>query len=1382
MTLTSLAAPDDTAESIARQALGLDGAVNIDALISRPTARDYKRHKAHLRGRSALAQSLTIDAYNAQRMDERIYDTVKDFMKSSPQLIRRLASDVMYRASSDDVRATPSVFLQRILDSAPSQDLTDRLLKTLKWYGALPGEKTAPSVRYQLLCKAICLYLHKPMADEPQVLAGFDWQAPAHWGKSYQTLHDDFEQHLQRSLRAADCKEAIILARISRNRLSGDFAVSDVPSELRYKSSVVWVNFMHGVLLAEALELNRAHRLSFQTLVNLPLQHSDGAAPEQLEHIARLRLGPALEWAVCMGFVESRDAQDYSEEDIERAMTALEVHSASLNTAVMTLEEPTPERLKMARQIKNDQFGPYALESVGPRFFPLEPPASLSFKDMPTVKLTSYAFLDLYADDQFENEKRWGVTEADGKTRTSTTFRIDKNRRCRLERKDAAGDYRPYFSGGVIPNGKSLPNINTAFESALDRYLTTATKAYQTLIASLLTSLTLVERIAISQGDVEVLRLRIPIKQDGQSTDTKARKGFLLKVSKDDEISYYEVIPSAGLIRLRPGLRFSTVAGVRTEFPLHAIIPNQTYSPEHNLSTSLLIDDKAHFHGSTPAQRAYCIGYFDRVAHLPSADAVPSGSQPAALMARLNEVANYIASKFLYVDEQQMRIDARGMSTFDILRAEGESRRETLVAVVKGFVPFWGSLDDLLADNADSKALGGVGLLLDLASFLCPIGKFMSGSIRLIKAASGTARMTVKASLPAFSTLTRKLLLSSVKNLNPLDGIPSLLKGVGKGLLVAGHAGVAGIRTLSDVANFRLFRNLPQAIDAGQWKALNPNDQLATINGIDDVLVRHTRSTDSKRLHLVDPATSLPYGPRLHNNRQLILGRSTFKALPPTENHALAVLPEHARVREIFESDGRTTLLVDDIPYRLDGDQLRRADLIDDQPMYKALPCRVKRAGDEFCKTRYVTREPAPTPAVGSFDLSKGWAPWFGDSIYTPAIAAQSLRLKPLKVNTQHPATLVFQKGIYARIKVEIPFGARNRIDTFETGAIVVPAIDGSKHYVFTRLGAGNFLFADLPSGQSLSTPLTLRNADALPMDLRDELTTVYTGSLNANNMARIYGIAAVERALNAMEEIAIPIGGLTHPPDSLRLIKVDTSPGEAVLFDHSTRMIVRHSSDGAATWSLSRAASDDIRQTTARVFNALFEKPVITVDSAAGGAKALKIDNTMQQLQHLISQRNGKKLHSPRNIAFAEISTQNGTREVYVSVSGQQGDTAFLPLFARHQNSAQVKLGDTTYINIDYASRFSATSLSVSDSGKIRAIPHTIDNIETYSPALTARPTSLDTESKLIRVIRSKYPDPQTLDSITIATTMAPCDSCAVVMKQFGYEGGPDAMNVLWK
>ena len=78
-------------------------------------------------------------------------------------------------------------------------------------------------------------------------------------------------------------------------------------------------------------------------------------------------------------------------------------------------------------------------------------------------------------------------------------------------------------------------------------------------------------------------------------------------------------------------------------------------------------------------------------------------------------------------------------------------------------------------------------------------------------------------------------------------------------------------------------------------------------------------------------------------------------------------------------------------------------------------------------------------------------------------------------------------------------------------------------------------------------------------------------------------------------------------------------------------------------------------------------------------------------------------------------------------------------------------------------------------------AVPVTIKDIESYSPTLTRKPTSLDSESKLISVIRDKYSDPGSIESINVATTMPPCESCSVVLKEFGFDGGVDAMNVLW-
>ncbi len=264
MTSTSLATTDtpDTQEFRARQALGLDQGPDIEDLVPEPDAREKKSYKALERASPELALSMPMQMYMAKITDTRIVDTVTTFMSGQSTLIKHLGADILSNASVEQLRASPSVWLQKILDSTQAMALTEQLLKQLKWYGATPGEQTPASIRYQLLCKAIRLYVRAPSVDHPDALEGFSWQDPTHWGKSYQTLRSAFEQHLLKARRAADSKEAIVLAHVLYIHEAKDFTVGDIPSDLRYKRSMVWVNFMHGLLLADDLGLDRLKSVS----------------------------------------------------------------------------------------------------------------------------------------------------------------------------------------------------------------------------------------------------------------------------------------------------------------------------------------------------------------------------------------------------------------------------------------------------------------------------------------------------------------------------------------------------------------------------------------------------------------------------------------------------------------------------------------------------------------------------------------------------------------------------------------------------------------------------------------------------------------------------------------------------------------------------------------------------------------------------------------------------------------------------------------------------------------------------------------------------------------------------------------------------------------
>jgi len=200
-------------------------------------------------------------------------------------------------------------------------------------------------------------------------------------------------------------------------------------------------------------------------------------------------------------------------------------------------------------------------------------------------------------------------------------------------------------------------------------------------------------------------------------------------------------------------------------------------------------------------------------------------------------------------------------------------------------------------------------------------------------------------------------------------------------------------------------------------------------------------------------------------------------------------------------------------------------------------------------------------------------------------------------------------------------------------------------------------------AGQKLSelqtvTMKRLFKADLDKGTLGEELLRIHEGSLTANNVAAIYGVGAVENAIESMERIALRVGVPDNPPGNMKFLKVDTSPGEALLFDNSTRMIVTELPDGASTWRRSRDASPTLRRRTADIFDTLFQET--TINQATGSV--FRIDRTMTKLQDLLPR--SLRSHQPRNIAYAEVTKTDGAREVYVSGFRGTDTTSKLPLF----------------------------------------------------------------------------------------------------------------------
>lgn len=1364
-------------------------------------------HRLNLRHQPALTGLMSDDDKAA------IHDLIGDWLTGKTlSAIDSLASEVTPAFTRQQLEQQPAACLDRLLDTPKARDLGQRLLQKLQWYGARPDELTAPDIGLRLLLEALCLWYELPGEGSSTEVAGFALEQRAHYGASYASIRRDFLQHLEDSHRTSTPTEKHLLGWVCLTQFGLDFQVRDIPDDLPYASSVVWVNFVHGVHLAHALDPQLLEHLSFQQLVDLPLHKSENASTDLQTLIAMTRVAAAQTWTLATG----APAAASETSDDQPALLALEDHKKKLNAAILQLDIEPPRRLALAKQqldkaLANELYDHTTIRLK--RHHPSTPNRSRrSIIDTPDVALPTWPLLEVYAAGGLSPDTRWYVSN-DGR---SASEWISLNAAGKLQ----SGFFDTGHPGRRLsrfPSNCTLPEIRPLFEQQFDDYLSEAREAYEYLIKSLLVTLPWPDRRALEHGEVRIHSLRDPTRHIEAHLETaenilphRARMGFVLQATYQGPPQFYECLPRAGIIRKRPDLDGTHVGGLL----LPPLPPKRGRTKGQSISRivarRLPFDRKAHWDGSTPAPGAKCVAILE-----PLGDSLPGSMIPAAhhdsspnltfSSPRTAHIASFIATRLFYADEQALRSEAWGDTRF-----ERDSRKKHWTHALKGFIPFWGSLEDLQSDSPGKRAMGVLGLLLDIVSFAIPLGKFVAGSIRL---AAVAGKMAIRVALPRMAQLSKNLLVSSLRNLNPLDAAPALLKLGGRGAIGAvravahlEHRAVARLKRLAGrSADYDLLHSLPQALDAGRWKALNPADHLAVVRGIDDVPVRNVGGS---RHHLLDPLSDRPYGPQLlAHEHGFSLGRSHYRTVKKTDDQIDIEVAPNTRVELVPEAGGRTTVLIDDVPYRLDGDELRRADLLDDSQHWTLLPCRIRRApGAGDCRISYITAEPAPTPAVGTIDKEKGYAPWFGERVSEPAtlprrdgtFLAVEARLYQIIDNRprlfngdlrrlgfnqgrlvprqQIQATLQFRKGIYARIKTGGTYDDIN--DSHQVGAVLMPAIDDSATHVFFRVNHHEYYLATFAKGEIPGRQLTFKHL--APAELADgtlgaELLTVYTGSLHANNMVRIHGLESVQRAMQTMEQIAIPIGTTAMPANNMKWLKVDTSPGEALMFDHSTRMIVTRLPEGAVTWARSKEAPEAFRQKTAEIFDTLFLSPTINPSNTNA---ALRIDSAMQKLHNLLPVR--ERPVNARNIAYAEVTTTSGKREIYVSVSGAQGSTQRLPLF-RHMGANHVRIGDTTYVNIDYNPSFPRTSLEVTEQGQLLAVPLTIKELKTYQPTQTSRPTSLDSESKLISVLREKYPDPTEIRAVDIATTMRPCESCSVVMKQFGHDGGEAALQVLW-
>ncbi|MGY2376751.1 hypothetical protein ACW9IB_19815 [Pseudomonas sp. SDO524_S393] len=620
----------------------------------------------------------------------------------------------------EKAKATPAALLALILKSPNAEQLLQTLLKKLGGAEYPLNQVISPAVKVRLVMKAIALSLDPLPARHDGHVAGFDLTSREHWGQSYASITASFQQHLVGAKKLSPL-EAQLASYILKPDFPAEFAVADIPEALPYQGSAVWVNFKHGVALAEMIEPGSARRMSFQELVDLPGRLSEQATTdEQRSVIAATRIPAVLEWATVQGVIPQKDA--YSQDEIHKAVSVFDEHVSDIVEATTQLAVDVPLRKHYFERMEKGTSRTEVLSLINP-FFAL-------YRHLNGEKLApsdvSYEY-PVYDEDRFKTEFERYLTQA-----KAGYARVVSSHLSQLPLKDRV----------AIEQGE----------------------------------VTLYALRVKPDSDKET-------EDDKKAAVT--RPGFIIKAEHEGQTHYYEMNPVKGIARRRDDLKpvlesydpaeksytkdFISIDHSTDGVPSESIVVRNSragraaFKQEWN-------DFKA---GKGPRPKSFSVVVPQQLAHFP-APANPSKTPvPKTLTSnRSEEIAVAISRGLFYVDEDHLQEwAASDPARESAAQKNDEAFWERIKGVGQFFIPFWGGIEDLV--NGRTKE-GILSLMVDgLLTFAGPAGRLASGSVRLL---SGAGRISLRGLLPKFAPLVKEFGVSVGRNLNPLDPV---LPGIG---------------------------------------------------------------------------------------------------------------------------------------------------------------------------------------------------------------------------------------------------------------------------------------------------------------------------------------------------------------------------------------------------------------------------------------------------------------------------------------------------------------------------------------------------------------------------------------------------------------------------
>ena len=678
-------------------------------------------------------------------------------------------------------RTEAEATLLKIVSSPVALIFANGYIKDLGWFGAKEDQSASSEYLQEVLLTAVLLDLH-PLIGEEQPrnhIVGFNLYAAEHTEMSFADVQTKFERYLVDHCAISDH----IVALVAHLLLAGaapEFLVKDLPITL-VLGTPQWVDYCRAVAVAEFNEPGTSRTMSYGQIETL-LMFDSVSEPQQTLHTLA-SVDPVIDWALLNSIVTPAQVTASIPNALEIALAAYSGFAQKYADTSTLLARPLPTRKAISLDI---------LEQVARGCTYLEDEVlyqqrNKSFQDV-FVDALPMSMVELH----MSNDLATG--DWDLKKGTSVYKAFPK--------------MLPQL---ISPEGEFYRQFNRNYPVHADAMATHLELAF--------TSLPLKDRTRLLRGEITLFTVRpsvasttLPgasvianpvtgffIRHENEELEKEKQKareaatgryGVVICTVFENQLFCYELFSLHGKCRENPKLgkviSDAGLLGTTSGFDISARY------------LQLPTDIECYTHAVIPGVVESSGGVIERLAVLPAVtdQGTQTRSYYQSFYAReFKRLGSFVLKHRPIATYEELVKECWGQTKLEKLRAQRESDLDTFLNIV---VPFKSCIEDLVSGDSDRQISAAPACVIEVAmTLLLVVGT----------AAKIVSILAKSATLASKSIRLAKISVGLLNNLlNPVDGVPQLLKGGGRLL----HRGVRGVwhagRQALETATFQVRR------------------------------------------------------------------------------------------------------------------------------------------------------------------------------------------------------------------------------------------------------------------------------------------------------------------------------------------------------------------------------------------------------------------------------------------------------------------------------------------------------------------------------------------------------------------------------------------------